>query len=79
MAEVVLSICCCFIGFNLLIGVIVRCMRVKARSTLITYGWNWKIMKNNAMTIKTDKMMTQDQVTLNILSFLLGQSDHLDY
>ena len=33
MAEVVFSICCCcFIGFNLLIEVSVRCMRVEARS-----------------------------------------------
>ena len=47
MAEVVLSICCCFIGFNVLIRVIVRCMRVEARSTLITYGWNRELLEDN--------------------------------
>ena len=35
MAEVVLPICCCcFIGFNLLIGVSVWFLRVEARSIL---------------------------------------------
>ena len=47
MAEVVLSVCCCFIGFNLLTGVSVRCMRVEARSTLITYGWNRELQEDN--------------------------------
>ena len=31
-----------------------------------------KIMKNNDMTIETKKTTTQDQVKLNIFSFLLG-------
>ena len=47
MAEAVFSICCCFMGFNLLIGVIVWCMRVEARCTLIMYGWNRELLEDN--------------------------------
>ena len=39
----------------------------------------WKIMKNNEMTIKKKTTTAQDQVTLNMLSFLLGQLDPLGY
>ena len=39
-AEVVLSNCCCFIGFILLIWIHPFGVRVEARSTLRNYGWN---------------------------------------
>ena len=39
-AEVVLSNCYCFIGFNLLIWSRSFGVRVEARSTLRNYGWN---------------------------------------
>ena len=56
-------------------------MRVEARSNLRNYGWNYESHEVNEfeMTIKTKKTTTQDQVTLNIFSFLLGQSDPLGY
>ena len=57
-------------------------MRVEARSTFDNYGWNresHEVNENNEMTIKTKKKMTLDQVTLNIFSFLHGQSERLGY
>jgi len=58
-------------------------MRVEVRSTIDSV-WDaivyfLKMMENNEITIKMKKTTTQDQVKLNILSFLLGQSDPLGH
>ena len=81
LAAEVAFVVCCFIGFNLLIWSQSVC-ELNQEVLLITYGWNreyLKIMRNNEMAIKAKKMTTQDQVILNIFSFLLGQSDPLGY
>ena len=75
-AEAVLSFD--IFWFNLLIWSQSFGVRVEARRN---YGWNYELYEVNEfeMTIKTKKTTTQDQVTLNIVSFLLGQSDPLGY
>ena len=74
MAEVVLSFV--IFWFNLLIwsqSVILCECRSKKHFEKVHEANEFE------MTIKTKKTTTQDQVTLNIFSFLLGQSDPLGY